>query len=139
MSIKENIQMEEVNPTTLLQSKVASVSDQLSLLEKLLKGLNNFFSKDDLDQKTIIEEINAIGMTEIETTNEFLAKYLGNDEHGEPYIDRIAQAVVERRRVNNKSVHGKGVDLMIDFVEAFSGNSQTETPESSLDKIKRIS
>jgi hypothetical protein len=124
----------EITPMDLLQAKVASASDNLSLLEKLLKGLNNFFSQEDLDQKTIIQEINAIGMTEIEDTNEYLKKYLG-----ETYYDRITQKLIERRRVNNKSVEALGLQKMIDFVEAFSGKQEIKTQETMADKVKRMS
>jgi len=132
--------LESPTPLSLLQSQITSSDEQLSVIEKLLRALNVFFSKDDLDQKTFIEEINAIGMVEIETTNEFLSKYLGNDEKNQPYIDRIAQKVVDRRRVNNKSIDGRGVSAMINFVDAFNTNKQeVKITESMADRIRRLS
>lgn len=123
-----------MNPNEVLDEilKDSMKNKEETTMEKLLTGLNAFFSREDIPQKTILSEINVVGIVEADAWNNFLEKNFG-------FRDEIVDKIIESRRINNKSIKGVGIKYMIDFVKAFSTGILQDDDKKEENLLKRLS
>jgi hypothetical protein len=104
-----------------------------SIVQSVLEGINTLMSKENIEQKTRLSDINVVGAIEARTILTHQKDVYGNDG-----VDRVLASILEWKTVYAKSEEGAGIDDIVKLAHALVLNLKQEESTNRPDALQTL-